>query len=483
MNRHQRHSARRAISLDTKERELLRAFAVAVTSQVPAPDREPFLKALASSLYQTFKTERMDKRLIIENKIRSLNLRFPNGTAGKEYAHRFALPSEDISNVTLEGAEELGLTLAVEPDGTFLLSGTPGEAGDYTLILRYDTLPGEPSSELPIPVAFNPDPRKLWRNIPSSPSLIFHKPDCEKDFVKVTSRDGSPRKDMVAASQRGRSHAQEGNPRDDHYALHHCSDSDWYIMAVGDGAGSAKYSRKGAEVACQNALEFCRKSLEDNPAFDQAVCDYQADPDNAAKRQALTKHVMDVVLGAAKNALEGIKKIVADNRESQMTLRDFSTTLMLAICKRFDFGWFIASFWVGDGAMAIYDEEHGIVKLLGTPDEGEYSGQTRFLTMPEIFQDPDVVQKRLKMGIVPDFTALFLMTDGVSDPMFETDNNLQSFEKWREFHAALRGGFPKDGIKGVDLTDDNEEAADQLLGWLDFWSPGNHDDRTIAILY
>ena len=23
----------------------------------------------------------------------------------------------------------------------------------------------------------------------------------------------------------------------------------------------------------------------------------------------------------------------------------------------------------------------------------------------------------------------------------------------------------------------------QLLDWLDFWSPGNHDDRTIAILY
>lgn len=37
--------------------------------------------------------------------------------------------------------------------------------------------------------------------------------------------------------------------------------------------------------------------------------------------------------------------------------------------------------------------------------------------------------------------------------------------------------------KGVDLTDDNDAAKDQLLDWLDFWSPGNHDDRTIAILY
>ena len=37
--------------------------------------------------------------------------------------------------------------------------------------------------------------------------------------------------------------------------------------------------------------------------------------------------------------------------------------------------------------------------------------------------------------------------------------------------------------KGVDLSDDNEAAKEQLLNWLDFWSPGNHDDRTIAILY
>ena len=74
--------------------------------------------------------------------------------------------------------------------------------------------------------------------------------------------------------------------------------------------------------------------------------------------------------------------------------------------------------------------------------------------MPEIFRDPDVVAKRLRMAIVPDFTALFLMSNG-----------------------------PEDEIGGVDLSDDNEASKDQLLGWLDFWSPGNHDDRTIAILY
>ena len=33
------------------------------------------------------------------------------------------------------------------------------------------------------------------------------------------------------------------------------------------------------------------------------------------------------------------------------------------------------------------------------------------------------------------------------------------------------------------LTDDNEKSQEQLLNWLNFWDRGNHDDRTIAILY
>ena len=67
------------------------------------------------------------------------------------------------------------------------------------------------------------------------------------------------------------------------------------------------------------------------------------------------------------------------------------------------------------------------------------------------------------------------MTDGVTDPKFETDANLFKIEKWDDLWIDLS--------KEVDFKDDNESSADQLLKWLDFWSPGNHDDRTIAILF
>ena len=67
------------------------------------------------------------------------------------------------------------------------------------------------------------------------------------------------------------------------------------------------------------------------------------------------------------------------------------------------------------------------------------------------------------------------MSDGITDPKFETDANLSKIDKWNDLWNDLS--------KTVDFTDDNEESAEQLLKWMDFWSPGNHDDRTIAILF
>ena len=96
--------------------------------------------------------------------------------------------------------------------------------------------------------------------------------------------------------------------------------------------------------------------------------------------------------------------------------------------------------------------------------------------MSEIFKDATPLYQRLRFNIVDDFTALFLMSDGVSDPKFETDANLNNPDKWDALWDDLKEN-------GVELTDDNEASKDQLLEWLDFWSPGNHDDRTIAILY
>lgn len=482
MDRKQRMATRKNQTV-CRLNESARALDKAIQNAgVSSSDKESFLNWAISSLWNTFKEERMNQRIMIENEIRQLGLRFPNGTVKKEYSYSFQLPTDKIDVIELSGIDELGLTLEMDKPGEFSLLGKPQKAGDFTLKLRYTTVEGEPVSELIIPIAFNPSPRDLWKNIPTDRNIPYFKEDSDKEYLKVEAgKDGSPKKDIVAASQRGRSHAQEGKARDDHFSLFHCEESDWYIIAVADGAGSAKYSRKGSEVACNTVIDHCKNLLFENPEFEASIREYEADRDNQEKRTNVTRHVIDIVYKGAMKAHEAVKKVAEANEESK--LKDFATTLMFAVCKKYDFGWFIASFWVGDGAMCLFDENNKTAKLLGTPDEGEFSGQTRFLTMPEIFRDPEVVAKRLRMAIVLDFTALFLMSDGVSNPMFETDKNLNDYAKWEEFYNNLKKGFPEDEIGGVDLSDDNEAAKDQLLGWLDFWSPGNHDDRTIAILY
>lgn len=480
MNRSQRLAARHNAAL-SRLKEFVSAFDSAADNLgIPRNQRDQFLSWTIDHLWNLHKEQRMNKRLVIENEIKNLGIRLPNGTVRKDYVASFSLPADKVSDVRLEGIEATGLSLSQPQPGEFTVTGIPQTHGDFTLRLTFSTVEGEPRSEISIPVAFNPDPRSIWKDLRSSLHEDGIKEDWATQYLLVKEdADGNPRKDVIAASIQGRSHAHEGRPRDDFFAIEHYEESDWYVLAVADGAGSANMSWKGSEIACNTIINHCREFLEGNKEFEDAIAAFHLDP-KTELRSILTTQVTNIIYRGAVKAHEAINK-EAENTPGTKP-RDFATTLMFVICKKFSFGWFIASFWVGDGAMCIYDEVNGTAKLLGTPDEGEFSGQTRFLTMREIFLDKDLVKKRMRMTIVPDFTALFLMTDGVSDPMFETDSNLNNFEKWKEFMSLLKEGFPQDGIDGVDLHDDNPEAAEQMLEWLKFWSPGNHDDRTLVVL-
>ena len=400
-----------------------------------------------------------------------------------------AMEHEEVKDVAEPNCEVPATPMEIiskTPEKIYLhISGKPTTPGDFTVKLNFKYkgwIDGEQISSISLPIAFNADPRTLWKDIPTDENIIFFKPDTECEYVKVEEAgDSGPRKDIVAASQRGRSHAQEGKARDDHFRLYHSEESDWYVIAVADGAGSAKVSRKGSEIACNTVVNYCKEQLKNCEDFETKIRAYHEAEDKEVAHKQMANVIYNIVGNAAFKAHKAIKD-AADANES-FVAKDFATTLMFAICKKFDFGWFVASYWVGDGAMCIINTEKKTFKMLGKPDEGEFSGQTRFITMPAIFKDAQAIMSRLKFHIEDDFTALMLMTDGVSDPMFETDNNLNSYDKWEEFWNSLKTGFPDDEIGGVELTDDNEESKNQLLNWLTFWSPGNHDDRTIAILY
>ena len=51
------------------------------------------------------------------------------------------------------------------------------------------------------------------------------------------------------------------------------------------------------------------------------------------------------------------------------------------------------------------------------------------------------------------------------------------------FEKKLTDEADSDLNKQIDFSKNNELSPSQLLNWLDFWSAGNHDDRTLAIIY
>jgi len=104
---------------------------------------------------------------------------------------------------------------------------------------------------------------------------------------------------------------------------------------------------------------------------------------------------------------------------------------------------------------------------LGEVDSGQYSGETQFLTLAEA--NAEKITARIYTDIRDYPPILILMTDGVSDPKFHSDVQLKTFEAWQIFWQELREPLQK------------EQPEKALEEWLDFFSKGEHDDRTLAI--
>jgi hypothetical protein len=83
--------------------------------------------------------------------------------------------------------------------------------------------------------------------------------------------------------------------------------------------------------------------------------------------------------------------------------------------------------------------------------------------------------------LTEDFSFLFMMTDGIYDPKFVVEANLEKIECWQTFIKDLQGDNPDQNT--VRFERENEKIAGELSSWLDFWSTGNHDDRTLIAIF
>ncbi len=378
-----------------------------------------------------------------------VRFKLPNATVGKDYKQNLDIESQVNVEVShIEGLEELELQYN---DKT--VQGNPSQAGEYVLEVYYnfpDSIYQKTLQQQKINFVVNNDPRTLWKKTPSDPNLKFWKPDQDKQ-----AKEGQEGWMLIGASQRGRSHAHEGKCRDDDFVI---IPSQWHILAVSDGAGSSQFAREGARIAVERSTEILSNKLDEyDDEISKHLLEWSADQTHEKTVQQILYKVFSQVI------YESIKAIHTTAQENQCKYRDFYATLLIAAHKIVEGKHLVIAYWIGDGALALYKEKE-YIKLLGKSDSGEYAGQTRFLDLKAV---EDIIP-RIRFDCQDSMTALFLMTDGISDPIFETDNNLQQLESWDKF-----------------WTEDIQSrlSTNALLDWLDFWSPGNHDDRTLALIY
>lgn len=400
--------------------------------------------------------------------IKALQLALPNGFVGKPYQAELNFSAhgiDDIKGYSLTGFEGTGLDY---DHHTNLITGVPSASGDIVLQFAFN-FEGEPEDAKPnqkkITIIINPDPKSLWKSLPSDAGDRFAKAD---GIAEVATLMG---KTLVAASKRGRAHANKGTFRDDDYAYAEF-DNDWGIVAVSDGAGSAQYSRKGSAIACKSVINYFTNA--DLSLLDEALSKYIEDKTIEPKLHDIANSHL---LASAKKAHADIEFLA---KAVDAPITDFHCTLAFALIKELSSGCAFFGFGVGDCPVALVARDFEWVKPLNVLDVGEFGGGTRFITMPEIFRN-DTIEKRCSFHFVTEFPYLVLMSDGIYDPKFEVEANLAKPDRWRQFFTDL-GGNNEEGVS-LNFSQKNGFSGDKLSQWMDFWSPGNHDDRTLIIMY
>ena len=300
----------------------------------------------------------------------------------------------------------------------------------------------------------------------------------------------------------------------------------WGSVAVADGAGSYKYSRQGSKIACDAVEEYVKtgftneliteletllikyNEIETTPKIVEITNEVDKGIEGLNTNEITSEPTLDDIqisndeinevveesLESITNKIKGFlyknigsaafnihKKIETFAIENKHSVKDYGSTLIFVLYKKMDFGYCILSFGVGDCPIAVINKDETKSQLLNWLDVGEFGGGTRFITMPEIFQDSTNLMSRINFKIIDDFSYLILMTDGIYDPKFVVEANLDKTEKWKEFIEDLKGENA-DKI-GVIFDPNNSKIANQLSAWMDFWSAGNHDDRTLAIVF
>jgi|GEM_PF-3217584 len=400
----------------------------------------------------------------------AISIALRNGTVGRKYLVEPGAIAQAIAKQRGDDAEVARISHLQLPansglnfdEATGAVFGVPAQSFEGELSLDYVSSPSVRSIPIKVSFLINPDPVTLWKEISPPADAPYQKP-LLADSEEIL---GSFR--IVAASRRGRSHANKGEFRDDDYAVGFAAETGWLVVVVADGAGSAKYSRRGSQIACAVAKDRLVATLN-HPTHNEAETLFQLNGDweHLEVKTALRK----MLYMAALDAHHKLRAEVSQPSEplsAPPTLRNYDTTLILLVMKNVENGCVLATFAIGDGGAGLMLRPDA-GQPITSPESGEHAGQTTFLTITDTVRDDETsLAQRFQLVVSSNFIAALAMTDGITDPKFPSEAAFMDALAWAALWAELQPA----------LT-----SSANLLEWMNFFSPGNHDDRTlIAIL-
>lgn len=261
---------------------------------------------------------------------------------------------------------------------------------------------------------------------------------------------------LLGATRRGRLHAHRGEFREDAFRL--VSGDSFLALVAADGAGSSRWSRVGAESACQAIEGYLRNRLRPAAAPATGVA-------------ALRAWLGDVVGGALPAAVETLEHLARSTGVSPTALR---TTALLAVWWRSTLGEFLGAAQVGDGFIVIARAD-GELERAAAGDVSEFSGEVSCF-----LPDPGSADRGRAATVLDadDLSAILLATDGVEDPFYPIERHGPLLlRQLREGVQAAAPDFQRQAVQGAILGPD---GGDRLLTWLGFERRGENDDRTLV---
>jgi serine/threonine protein phosphatase PrpC len=258
---------------------------------------------------------------------------------------------------------------------------------------------------------------------------------------------------IAGASRRGNSHQHNGTPRDD--AMYFNVVGPWHIIAIADGAGSARLSRVTANLSVERACQVISQFAKDANLRDN---DY-------------TKNLMHRAL---RHALYEIHDLQTQfTNQNHLDKRDTYCTLLILIHQPLPNGGCVfATVQVGDGYMMGMSDERA--NRIAKGDHGAETGTSYFVLS---FTKEQLVERITTYATDKHIHTFMLVTDGIEDDLKVSHEEYQRGrtidDRAKQFATGLRHLLVRYPL--------------EHWGWLLFKEicyevVGSNDDRTIVML-